>query len=79
MPASPDKTAIRDLLLLDVTPLDYGIEDINGHMCTIIDRNRTIPLRTQRYPVFTNAYAYQTTATIRVFRGQHKLTKYNVL
>jgi molecular chaperone DnaK (HSP70) len=47
-------------------------------MCTIIDRNRTIPLRTQRYPVFTNAYAYQTTATIRVFRGQHKLTKYNV-
>ncbi len=69
---------LQDLLLLDVTPLDLGIEDVNGHMCTIVDRNRTIPLRTQPYLVFTNAYAYQTTATIRVFQGQHKLTKYNV-
>jgi molecular chaperone DnaK (HSP70) len=66
------------LLLLDVIPLGLGIEDMNGHMCTIISRNRTIPLKTQFYSVFTNAYAYQSTATIRVFEGEHKLTKYNV-
>jgi len=54
-----------------------GVEDINGQMCTIISRNQTIPLK-KDYSVFTNAYAYQTTATIRVFRGEHKLTKYNV-
>jgi molecular chaperone DnaK (HSP70) len=51
---------------------------MNGYMCTIISRNRTIPLKTQFYPIFTNAYAHQTTATIRVFQGEHKLTKYNV-
>jgi molecular chaperone DnaK (HSP70) len=47
-------------------------------MCIIIRRNTTIPTRSQSNPVFTNAYAYQTTATIRVFRGEHKLTKYDV-
>ncbi|CAF1115364.1 unnamed protein product [Rotaria sp. Silwood1] len=65
------------VLLADVTPLSLGIEDINGHMCVIIERNTIIPFRTQFYSVFTNAYAYQTTATIRVFSGEHKLTKYN--
>jgi molecular chaperone DnaK (HSP70) len=68
---------MQDLLLLDVVALGFGIEDINGHMCTIISRNRTIPTR-QSSPAFTNAYAHQTTATIRVFCGEHKLTKYNV-
>jgi molecular chaperone DnaK (HSP70) len=47
-------------------------------MRILISRNRTIPTKTEFYPVFTNAYAYQTTATIRVFQGEHKLTKYNV-
>ncbi|CAF4106683.1 unnamed protein product [Rotaria sordida] len=38
-----------------------------------------IPTRTQLFPLFTNAYAYQATATIRIFEGEHYLTKYNTL
>ncbi|CAF4876795.1 unnamed protein product [Rotaria sp. Silwood1] len=72
-------TSICDLLLLDVCPLSLGVEDIHGQMHTLIRRNTTIPTRTQFYPVFTNAYAYQTTATIRIFEGEHNLTKYNIL
>ena len=60
------------------TSLSLGIEDVNGYMCIIVHRNQTLPFRTQFYPVFTNAYAYQTTAAIRIFSGEHKLTKYNV-
>lgn len=71
-------TSICDLLLLDVCPLGLGIEDIQGQMHTLIRRNTTIPTRTTFYSVFTNAYAYQTTATIRIFEGEHNLTKYNV-
>ncbi|CAF3749229.1 unnamed protein product [Rotaria sp. Silwood1] len=69
---------VQDLFVLEITPFSLGIEDVNGDLCIIITRNQTIPLRTKFYPIFTNAYAYQTTATIRVFRGEHKLTKYNV-
>jgi molecular chaperone DnaK (HSP70) len=47
-------------------------------MRTLIRRNTTIPTRTQLFPVFTNAYVYQMTATIRIFEGEHYLTKYNV-
>lgn len=71
-------TSISNLLLLDVCPLGLGIEDIHGHMHTLIRRNTTIPTRTEFYSVFTNAYAYQTTAIIRIFEGEHYLTKYNV-
>ena len=67
-----------DLLLLDVCPLGLGIGDIHGHMHTLIRRNTTIPTRTQFYAVFTNAYAYQTSVIIRIFEGEHYLTKYNV-
>ena len=74
---SPTKITC-DLLLLDVCPLGLGIEDIHGNMHTLIRRNTTIPTRTEFYPLFTNAYAYQTTATIRIFEGEHNLTKYNV-
>ena len=69
---------MQELLLLDVTPLGVGIEDFNGQMCTVIPRNLTIPAKKEFYPIFTNAYASQTTATIRIFFGEHKLTKYNV-
>ncbi|CAF3983903.1 unnamed protein product [Rotaria sordida] len=48
-------------------------------MHTFIRRNTTIPTRTQLFPVFTNAYAYQTAATIRIFEGEHSLVKYNIL
>lgn len=68
----------HDLLLLDVTPLDIGVEDAHGNMCTIIRRNITIPHRSSKIPVFTNAFAYQTSVHIRIFEGQHKKTKYNV-
>ncbi|CAF3766835.1 unnamed protein product [Rotaria sp. Silwood1] len=48
-------------------------------MHTLIRRNTIIPTRTELYPIFTNAYAYQTTATIRIFEGEHNFTKYNTL
>ncbi len=75
---SKSDTSICDLLLLDVCPVGLGIEDIHGSMHTLIRRNTTIPTRTQLCPIFTNAYAYQTTATLRIFEGEHHLTKYNV-
>ncbi|CAF4460822.1 unnamed protein product [Rotaria socialis] len=71
--------SVCNLLLLDVCPLGLGIEDIKGEMHTLVRRNTVIPTRTQLYPIFTNAYAYQTTATIRIFEGEHYLTKYNRL
>lgn len=55
-----------------------GIEDMYGHMHILIRRNTIIPMQTSSYPLFTNAYAYQATATIRIFEGEHYLTKYNV-
>ncbi|CAF4098307.1 unnamed protein product, partial [Rotaria sp. Silwood2] len=66
-----------DLLLFGVCPLGLGIEDIHGCMHTLIRRNTTIPTKSQLCPLFTNAYAYQKTATIRIFEGEHRLTKYN--
>ena len=68
----------QNILLLDVTSLSLGIEDVNGEMCTIICRNRTLPTKSAVYSIFTNAYAYQTNVVIRVFCGEHRLTKYNV-
>ena len=61
-----------------MSPVGLGIGDIYGHMYTFIRRNTTIPTRTQLFPVFTNAYADQTAATIRIFEGEHSLVKYNV-
>ncbi len=76
--SSTSDTSVCNLLLLDVCPLSLGIEDIHGNMHTLILRNTVIPTRTEPYPIFTNAYAYQTTVTIRIFEGEHNLTKCNV-
>ena len=70
--------SVCDLLLLNVCPLGLGIEDIHGHMHILVPRYTPIPVRTEFYPIFTNAYAYQKTAIIRLFEGEHRLTKYNV-
>ncbi|UJR38801.1 hypothetical protein I4U23_031466 [Adineta vaga] len=77
--SSTSETSVCDLLCLNVCPLSLGIEDIHGNMHILIPRNTVIPTRTEFYPIFTNAYAYQTTATIRIFEGEHHLTKHNIL
>ncbi|CAF1125233.1 unnamed protein product, partial [Didymodactylos carnosus] len=66
---------ICDLLLLDVAPLSLGIELVSGEYVAVIQRNTTIP--TKNWAIFTNAFAGQTTATVKIFEGEHRLTKYN--
>ncbi|CAF1092477.1 unnamed protein product, partial [Didymodactylos carnosus] len=68
---------LSDLLLLDVLPLAVGIEAIDHEMICILQRNTTIPTKRQ-YCSFTNAYANQKTAIIKIFEGQHRLTEYNI-
>ncbi|CAF3736429.1 unnamed protein product [Rotaria sp. Silwood1] len=64
-------------MLNDVCQLSLGIEDIHGHMHIFIRRNTNVPTQTELCTIFTNAYAYQTTAIIRIYEGEHTLTKYN--
>ena len=67
---------VRDLLLLDVTPLSLGVETLGGVATKIIDRNTTIP--TKRSQIFSTAADMQTTVTVHVLQGERPMAADNV-
>jgi molecular chaperone DnaK len=66
---------VKDVLLLDVTPLSLGIETLGGVFTRIIDRNTTIP--TKKSQVFSTAEDNQNAVTIRVFQGEREMAADN--
>ncbi len=67
---------IKDIVLLDVTPLTLSIETLGGVSTPIIERNSTIPLKSSK--VFSTADDYQTSVTINVLQGERPLAKDNI-
>jgi molecular chaperone DnaK len=66
---------VKDVLLLDVTPLSLGIETLGGVMTKLIERNTTIP--TRKNEVFSTAADSQTSVDIKIFQGERSMAKDN--
>jgi len=69
------KGEVKDVLLLDVTPLSLGIETLGGIMTRLIERNTTIP--TKKSEIFTTAADNQTSVEVHVLQGEREMAAYN--